>query len=311
MRLTAFHLQLLSEVGRAGSLAGAARALGLTPPAVTQAVARMESLVGATLVERGARGARLTALGNLLAAEGALVNDAVDRASERASTFLGVHAQRLRVGALSSTIRPVVADALAHVRLRHSGAALSVVEVGSDEGAELVRAGDIDLAVVATYGATPQAWTDLGVQELAVDPLLVVVPDDHDLAATTRPVTVDRLAGAMWAGGSPGRPHRIQQDLVLSDGSTPPKVPFETESYEVALALVAAGVALALVPASACLRLDGAVALRVQGDPARALHAVTRPPSDHLPLLAPMVDALARTARERVAPRAVRRQRVR
>src|SRR4051794_7246308 len=121
MHLSAFHLQVLCEIGRAGSLAGAARALGLTPSAVTQSLARMEGVVGASLVERGARGARLTALGELMAAEGALVSDALDRASEQASTFLGAHAQRLRVGALSSTIRPVVADALAHVRLRHPG----------------------------------------------------------------------------------------------------------------------------------------------------------------------------------------------
>lgn len=300
MPLTAFHLQLLSEVERAGSLAGAARALGLTPPAVTQAVARMEATTGASLVERGARGARLTALGALLAAEGTVVAEAVERAGERASTYLGAHARRLRVGALSSTIRPMVADALAHVRLRHPGSALSVVEVGSDEGAEQVRDGRLDLAVVATYGATPRTWSDLGVRELAVDPLLAVVPDDHALAASTRPVTVARLQGELWAGGSPGSPHREQQDLVLGRGSTPPEVPFETESYEVALALVSAGVANALVPASACLRLEGAVALRLQGDPARVVHAVTRPPSDHLPLLSPMVHALARVASERV-----------
>lgn len=301
MLLDASHLQLLAAVRRAGSLAGAARSLGLTPPAVTQAVARMERRVGAGLVERGARGAHLTPLGELMADEGDRVDALVDRAADRASTYLGEHASRLRVGALASTIRPVVADALAHVRLRRPDAALSVVEVGSGEGAEQVRAGTLDLAVVATYGDLGPAWSDLTVRQLAVDPLLLVVPDDHRLASSRTAVRVEDLAGEMWAGGADGRPHRMQQDSVLSRGSITPDVPFETESFEVALSLVSAGVAVALVPTSACGHLEGAVALPLAGDPARVLHAVTHPPTDHLPLLGPMLDALTRTATERIA----------
>lgn len=300
MSLSATNLQLLAEVGRAGSLAGAARAIGQTPPAVSQAVARIEDIVGVTLVERGARGARLSPLGRLLADAGLEVSTAVERARESACAYLGAHARRLRVGALASTIRPVVADALAHVRLRVPEAELSVVETGSDEGVAQVRAGVLDLAVVATYGTVPRDWADLDVHRLALDPLVVIVPDDHELAATIGRVPLGRLAGEMWAGGSPGSPHRIQHELLLSEAGGPPNVPFETESYEVALALVAAGVGIALVPTSACHDLAGVVALRLQRSPTRVLHAVTRQSNDHLPMLPAMLRALRSTAREGV-----------
>jgi DNA-binding transcriptional LysR family regulator len=97
----------------------------------------------------------------------------------------------------------------------------------------------------------------------------------------------------------------LQQDELLSRGTALPEVPFETASYEVALALVSAGVAVALVPTSACHHLDGAVALALEDGPHRVLHAVSPTSTDHLTLIAPMIEALASTAAERVsaAPR--------
>jgi DNA-binding transcriptional LysR family regulator len=71
----------------------------------------------------------------------------------------------------------------------------------------------------------------------------------------------------------------------------------------VALALVAAGVGIALVPTSACYDLTGIVALPLQRSPSRVLHAVTRTPKDHLPLLPAMLQALKSTAREGVQAR--------
>jgi molybdate transport repressor ModE-like protein len=299
MPLSAFHLQLLGEVQRAGSLAGAARALGVSPPAVSQQVARVEGELGAAVVSRGSRGASLTELGAALAEHGRVITEQVEAAAEASDRLLGRHARRLRVGAVASTVQPILADALATIRLRYPDSELSVVEVGSDTGVELVADGSLDLAVVAGYGTT-LVQEGLAVHELSVDELLLAVPDDHPLAARDRD-TVDlrELEDDAWVSGAPGRRHRVQLDALAEGFGFVPRVTFETESFQVAQALVSAGVAIAIVPATARLALSGIRHFRITGEPTRVLYAVTAHNVNHLPLAEPMLAAIRQTARER------------
>jgi DNA-binding transcriptional LysR family regulator len=299
MRPSAFHLQLLGEVQRAGSMAGAARALGVSPPAVSQQIARFESELGAAVLSRSARGASLTELGAALARHGQAITEQVDAASESSDRILGAHARRLRVGALTSTVQPILADALATVRLRYPDSELSVVEVGSDTGIELVAGGSLDLALVAGYDTAP-VHEGVVVHEVMLDELLLVVPDDHAVAsAGDEPVDLRELEADHWVSGAPGRRHRIQLDVLAAGFGFTPRVAFETESFEVAQSLVSAGVAVAIVPATARRTLEGTRYCRIQGSPARALYAVTAPNVEHLPLAEPMLAAITRTAREK------------
>ena len=298
MRLSAFHLQVLGEVQRAGSLAGAARTLGVSPPAVSQQVARVESELGAAVVTRGSRGASLTQLGAALASHGRAITEQVDAAAEASDRLLGKYARRLRVGAVSSTVQPILADALATIRLRYPDSELSVVEVGSDTGVDLVAQGSLDLALVAGYDTSP-FHEGLAIRQVAVDDLLLVVPDDHGVARSEQP-TVDlrQLEHDAWVSGAPGRRHRVQLDVLAAGFGFVPRVTFETESFQVAQALVSAGVAVAIVPATARLALSGIRHFRITGDPTRVLYAVTAQNVNHLPLAEPMLAAIRQRARE-------------
>src|SRR5437764_523313 len=61
------RLRLLREVGLRGTIAGAARSLGLTASAVSQQLAQLEREAGTPLVDRSPRGAALTGAGRILA----------------------------------------------------------------------------------------------------------------------------------------------------------------------------------------------------------------------------------------------------
>ncbi len=299
MPLSASHLQLLGEVQRAGSFAGAARALGVSPPAISQQVARVEAELGAAVVSRGSRGATLTRLGAALAVHGQAISEEVEAAAETSGQLLGAHRRRLRVGAVSSTVQPILADALASIRLRYPDSELSVVEVGSDTGVTLVAEGSLDLALVAGYGSAP-FQEGLAISEVSVDELLLVVPDDHPLSLAEQ-TTVDlrELENDAWVSGAPGRRHRVQLDVLAAGFGFEPRVTFETESFEVAQALVSAGVAVAIVPATARLSLAGVRHFRITGEPTRILYAVTAHNVKHLPLAEPMLAAIRQRAQER------------
>lgn len=295
--LTAPDLELLHAIAASGSLAAVAQAEGISPAAVTQRVARLESRVGAPLVVRGPRGASLTELGGLIAEQGAQVATLVGRAQARAETYLGQRSQRLRVGALASTVRPLVADALANVRLRHPSVEPSVVEIGSEAGLLGVRQDEFDVAVVAEY-AEPLFADVVQLHRLIRDPLMVAVPDDHQLAGSSGPATLAALAQEDWVSGEPGRRHRTQLDALAREAGFEPRVAYQSESYEVALSLVAAGMAVALIPRTACHPTPGVHVRRVRGAPARTLFAVTAPPAGRAPMVAPMVAALKDLARQ-------------
>src|SRR3954466_7189856 len=69
------RLRVLREVAVQGSFSAAAEALSFTQPAVSRQIATLEAEAGTALVERGARGIRLTAAGELLVEHAEVILD--------------------------------------------------------------------------------------------------------------------------------------------------------------------------------------------------------------------------------------------
>ncbi|MBY6091521.1 LysR family transcriptional regulator [Maritimibacter alkaliphilus] len=91
-------LRFFGAIADAPSLAAAARALGITPPAVSQRLAQIEARLGLRLVDRGGGRLSLTAEGELLARRGAALLDAAGALSEDLA---------LRRGALTGPLRVI------------------------------------------------------------------------------------------------------------------------------------------------------------------------------------------------------------
>jgi DNA-binding transcriptional LysR family regulator len=286
MPLTSTSLALLVEIGRTGSLARAALRLGVTPPAVSQQLTRMEKEIGIPLVERGARGARLTPLGEQLALHGGEVAAVLARADEAVAWFIGTHSNRLRVGAPPSLGVGLVPDVVAARRVPLPTAELSVVDIMSDAGGELVDAGVLDVALSATYGAQPYRSDRVSVHHLLRDPIVVVMPDDHQLAQGTdgNPVDLADLAAEAWASGPLGRPSRAQLDDAAAHAGFVAQVPFQTESYDVAQALADAGVAVGLIPLLARKELPKTTARPLARALAREIYVALPSSDEHVPL---------------------------
>jgi len=87
-------LLALIEIAAAGSFAGAARRLGLTPAAVSKSLARLEEQLGVRLVQRSTRTARVTGEGERFIAKARdalrLLDDAVAEVSQAAREPAGV-----------------------------------------------------------------------------------------------------------------------------------------------------------------------------------------------------------------------------
>ena len=145
------QLQLLALIERYGSMAGAAQALGRTPAAITQQLARAERELRTTLVHRGPRGASLTAAGALLARHGRVIDEETQRAARGLDGLLGRLSLRLRIGAFQAAALHLLPPALTALRHRYPEADLTVSDITSDQGVDEVVAGRLDMAVIASW----------------------------------------------------------------------------------------------------------------------------------------------------------------
>src|SRR3954454_15986929 len=191
------RMRVLKEVAAQGSFSAAAEALSFTQSAVSQQVAALEREAGAKLVERGARGIRLTAAGKTLVSHAAAILSRLDDAEQELAAIAGLKGGRLRTAAFQSAGATLVPRALAEFHRRHPEVDLSATTAELPEAHELLRAGEIDVAIVMDFEAQPLTFADMETEHLLDDAYHVALPSNHRLADKPR-VSLRDLAGEDW-----------------------------------------------------------------------------------------------------------------
>lgn len=277
------RLRVLLAVARHGSVTAAAGALHYAQPSVSHHLSRLEAETGARLVQRVGRGVRLTPAGLLLAERAEEILGRLDAAEAELASLSGLSAGRVRLAAFPSALGSFVPVAAARFAAAHPGVALSLVEAEPSEALRLLKAGEVDLAVVFDYG--PSADDGVRLTPLFDEPLhLVTAPGDtRDLPG---------LAGARWIAGC----ERCRTSLVrrcAAAGFTP-DIAFTTDDYVAVQALVAAGLGVTILPDLA-LRAHRSAGVRTVPLPGGGRHvsaALYGTPPDP-PGPAALLDALA------------------
>lgn len=239
------------------SITQAARDLQMAQPALSQAITKLERQLGATLFDRTGRRLRLTGAGATLVPEARML---IARARVLGTSIAGDGPERtcLRLGCITSAVSALLPDVLPVFRAARPEVVPVVYEMGQRAQVTALRDGAIDV------GVCRMLTSEQGVELVRLDdePLYCLVPACHVLAAAEvvelaalatedvvcfprdlAPVAYDTIISAcVRAGFSP----RITQEVV-NDQSL--------------LGIVAAGLAVALVPRSTTrLRLEGVVA---------------------------------------------------
>lgn len=140
------HLDAFSAIARAGSLKTAAEELHLSQPAISKTLKELETIVGASLMERNRSGARLTQDGALFL-QFAEQSTAALRHGLRSLRAGGAAASHLRVGGLpsvASSLLPRAADSFARA---NPDTLLEIHEGPHNDLTARLRAGRLDLVV--------------------------------------------------------------------------------------------------------------------------------------------------------------------
>ena len=139
------ELQKLVAVAEAGKIVAAAHRLAMTQPALTRAIARLESRFGAPLFERLATGVRPTALGAEAAAQARRLLRAFEEAEDRIGGALAGRSGCIRATADALWMQAVLPRAVGRFREAFPGIELRLRSAGRAEGLGLLDAGDSDL----------------------------------------------------------------------------------------------------------------------------------------------------------------------
>src|SRR5688572_11306416 len=176
------RLRVLREVAAHGSFSAAADALAFTQPAVSRQIATLEAEAGTRLVERGARGIRLTAAGELLVEHADVILDRLAAAEHQLEALAGLNGGRLRVGAFPSANATLIPLAMAEFDRVHHEVCLNLVEARSPELALMLCSGELDVAVVSDSEGDLSDELELELEPLMEDPLYVALARSHPLA---------------------------------------------------------------------------------------------------------------------------------
>lgn len=286
------RLRVLLAVARHGSVTAAAEALHYAQPSVSHHLARLEAETGARLVQRVGRGVRLTPAGRLLAERAEEILGRLDAAEEELASLSGLTAGRVRLAAFPSALGSFVPVAAARFATAHPEVALSLVEAEPPEALRLLKAGDVDLAVVFDYDLDAPAPALTPTDGVRLTPLF-----DEPLHLVTGPADtrdLADLAGARWIAGC----ERCRSSLVrrcAAAGFTP-SIAFTTDDYVAVQALVAAGLGVTILPdlALRAHRSAGVRTVPLTGDGRHISVALYGAPPDP-PGPAALLDALLST----------------
>lgn len=241
-------LTSLRAVDTHGSVVAAADALGYTPSAVSQQVKRLEKQTGVPLLERVGRGVMLTDHGRHLVDAGARLLADLEQIEAGLHSRAGAVAGHLRLTAFSTAMRGLVAPVVRALRDRHPDLTLTLTEREPWDTVDLVASGQSDLGVVHRWGDVPISIPEhLVATVVAQDVADVVVRRDHPLAGRDR-VSPHDLVDEGWIATPDGTICREWLSRMYDGTGRPPRIAHQAMEFDSHLALVRAGLGIALVP---------------------------------------------------------------
>src|ERR687886_2999472 len=141
------RLRLLVEVGRRGSISAAAGACRIGQPSATKHLKTLEAAVGTSLVERNGRSSRLTEAGEVVAAHGMRVLDALDAMQEDLRALHAAERGTLTLAASTTPGSYVLPSILQCFAERHPQVDVDVVIGSSAWVAERVAHREVSLGL--------------------------------------------------------------------------------------------------------------------------------------------------------------------
>jgi DNA-binding transcriptional LysR family regulator len=302
LRIDVRRLQVLRELQRCSTVGATARALNLTPSAVSQQIAALSRDIGVALLAPNGRGVRLTAQAQLLLEHATLIDAQLERARADLAAMEDGTIGRFVLGTFSTAVSGLVAPAIERLRNQCPGIRINVEDAEAPECFLRLDRGDLDIVIAVDYHSGPSREdARYHREELLDDPLWVAVPEGHPQAGRAS-IDLRVLAKDRWIMGAVHGPCLEATLGACAAAGFNPGVVHRVNDWSAFVPLIAAG-GVGLIPH---LGIDATplrrVAVRpVAGPwrPSRHLYLAIRAGSERSAAMAVVLAALQASARER------------
>ncbi|MEW6121778.1 MAG: LysR substrate-binding domain-containing protein [Pseudomonadota bacterium] len=245
------QLRAFVAVAQAGSFSGAARMLGISQSALSQAVQQLEGDLGVRLLDRTTRSVQLSAVGRDFLPGIQRVLADLEHQLQDLNDLKEHRRGHVAVTCVPSVALRLLPSVLARFQAAHPMVSVSVREAPRQQIITTLRSGDAELGIANVPGDDPELDSTF----LLTDTFALVMRRDHPLAALTE-VSWLEASDAGLIAMAPGTGIRLEMDRGLPVAAAPHH---EAEHPATLLAMVEAGVGVAPLPSLAWPRQDHAV----------------------------------------------------
>jgi len=233
------------EIARFGHMTRAAESLGVSQPALSAALRKMEDELGTELFHRTGLGVETTEAGKVFIEHAKVTIRAGERAREAVRELVGLESGSIKVGAGATATGYLLPAAIHAVRDEYPGLKFSIREAGSLAVAEGVVSGELDLGIVTLPVDHPRGEELMVVHEIS-DELMLIVPTGHKLDGRKSFRWGDLEGESVIAFEAGSAVRGILDSAALSHGVNL-EVVMELRSIEAIVQMVRAGIGVGFV----------------------------------------------------------------
>jgi DNA-binding transcriptional LysR family regulator len=224
----------------------AARRAGITQPALSHQIRRLEDELGVVLFQRTSRRVSLTDAGTALITGARRVLTDAERARRHCREAAAGGAGQLALASIGAGLNSIVPGLVRALRQERPGIAIHLTQMDTPVSLGALRDGRVDVAIVRS---APEVH-GIAVRDLIAEPMVAALSDSHPLAGR-EPVDVSDLRDddfVLWPR-SVSESFHDQVIGVCQRAGFSPRVVMEGTDIETQLGLVSAGIGVLLMPA--------------------------------------------------------------
>ena len=242
------QLQYLVAVADEASFTKAATKAHVAQPGVSAQIRRLERELGQVLLDRSGGTVRVTEAGAAVLPYARAALAAVAAVRDTAAALTGLTRGHVTIGILGSISSPSLdlPGLLAGFHRDHPGIEITLTEAGSDALIGALRAGRLDVALVAPGSALPPELA----AEVVVDEPLVIAVSHSDPLARHKTVGLDAIRDRALISLPRGTGLRTYLDDACQSIGFQPRIAFEVGDPRIVAQLAGRGLGVALLPES-------------------------------------------------------------
>lgn len=223
----------IQTIAREGGITAAAKKLHISQPSLSQMLKQVEGELGVTLFDRSVSPFLLTFAGEKYLHAAGIMLRTNEQLENEIREIKDENSGRLRLGISVQRAMQVLPLAMPRFAAQFPHVTLEITERGSAHLEELVRTGEVDLALAVLESVSSSLTYELIEQEV-----IGVLAGKNSRLALRYPsgtaITLDMTAGDTFVSLKEGHSLRVVQDTLFRRYALEPKILLETDSLEVA-----------------------------------------------------------------------------